>query len=438
MVDNTHFGVFIDMGLGKTVCSLLAYCVLKKRGLVNHVLIIAPKAVRASWENEIDKWDFSKDLLLTSYPKKSDFIFINPEKLSATFQTRFPKFIDMVVVDESSKFKNYRAKRTKMLIQCLKNSQVKRVYLLSGTPKENTLIDLWSQMELIYPEGNPLGKNITAFRQKYMTPYFINVNNSDRLIYKTKVGALDELAEQVSDRTIHYKSEDYLDLPEVVEYNKMITPPDSLIKYMKEVGRSKLLEVERKEGQSLIIEIKNVYMIMRILASGFYYHHDLEENKTVKSVKEISNHKLDVLELLVESIDSPVIVAFNFIHERKMIQRRFKEAVHLNSSSKSKETIAKWNRGEIPILLANPVSVGYGLNLQDGGNHIVIYSPINRMGAYSQMIKRLHRSGQKNKVYVHRFCTSGTIESKIYHELDGKVKTSQELLSMLVEFIEGE
>ncbi len=173
LIADPALGLFLDMGLGKTVSTLTAIADLKyNRFTVSKALVIAPKKVaEATWTQEATKWEHLKLLRLSqvlgSEAKRiralatpSDVYVINRENVTWLvdyYRNDWP--FDMVVIDESSSFKNPQAKRFKALK--LVRSRIRRIVELTGTPAPNSLIDLWAQVYLL-DGGARLGKTISG------------------------------------------------------------------------------------------------------------------------------------------------------------------------------------------------------------------------------------------------------------------------------------
>lgn len=174
IIEIKKLGLFLDMGLGKTITTLTAVKELKyNRFLVRRVLVIAPKKVaEGTWTREAAKWDHTQMLrvspVLGSQAKRiralntpADLYIINRENvcwLVDYYRNAWP--FDMVVVDESSSFKSHSAKRFKALASV--GSRIDRMVELTGTPSPNGLDDLWSQIFLL-DGGERLGKRYTQF-----------------------------------------------------------------------------------------------------------------------------------------------------------------------------------------------------------------------------------------------------------------------------------
>ena len=159
IIDHTHYGLLLDMGLGKTVSTLIAIEQLMYDQFdIKKVLLIAPKKVAEStWMQEANKWNETSYLKIASVlgPEKdrikalqsdSDIYVMNRENVQWLYEYyhKKPFPFDMLVIDESSSFKNPQAKRFKAMRKM--RPFFKRVVILTGTPAPNTLMDVWAQM----------------------------------------------------------------------------------------------------------------------------------------------------------------------------------------------------------------------------------------------------------------------------------------------------
>ena len=114
----------------------------------------------------------------------------------------------MVVIGEFSSFKNHASKRFKSLKMV--KSKIKRLVGLTGTPAPNGLKDIWAQIYLL-DQGQRLGKNITAFRNRFFD--YVRFGNSGFGEYRLKDGSEQSIRDKIGDICISMKSEDYLELP---------------------------------------------------------------------------------------------------------------------------------------------------------------------------------------------------------------------------------
>ena len=95
---------------------------------------------------------------------------------------------------------------------------------------------------------------------------------------------------------------------------------------------------------------------------------------------------------------------------------------------KTSEDIAKWNNGELDILLAHPASAAYGLNLQEGGSHVIWFGLNWSLELYQQANARLYRQGQNETVVIHHIITKGTIDEDVMLALKRKEKMQSALI----------
>ena len=157
------------------------------------------------------------------------------------------------------------------------------------------------------------------------------------------------------------------------------------------------------------------------IAGGAVYD---EEHRTHR----VHDHKLDALEDILEEADGePVLVAYRFQHERERIMERFPQAVQLKDSG----TIAAWNRGEIPLLLAHPAGAGHGLNLQDGGHIIVWFGPTYDLELDEQFNDRLYRQGQKATTSIIYLVAEGTVEQEAMKALREKADGQNAMMAAI-------
>ena len=112
----------------------------------------------------------------------------------------------------------------------------------------------------------------------------------------------------------------------------------------------------------------------------------------------------------------------------EVLKKEFPDAVVLNNSQ---DTIDKWNKGEIRMLLAHPASCGYGLNLQHGGCLIVWYGLNWSLELYQQFNARLHRQGQKSIVRIIHLVVDNCIDEKVCRALIDKAENQDKLLEAL-------
>lgn len=427
-------GLFLDMGLGKTVSTLTAIKELKyNRFQVNKVLIIAPKKVaEGTWSKEKDKWNHTKDfrvsLVLGSQQKRikalsvnADLYIINRENIPWLVDyLRNDWYFDTVVIDESSSFKNSRSKRFKALKMVL--PKINRLIELTGTPSPNGVEDLWAQIYLL-DQGTRLEKYITHFRAKYMEP---NKRNRSQIFdYKIKDGVYDSIINKISDICISMKSEDYLELPDL-SYNEIpVILNDKARRDYDKMERDFVLELEGAEDEITAVNAAALSNKLLQISNGAVYD-------STGIYTEVHDAKIEAfLELVERSQGKSLLVFYNFQHDRDRIKRALEKSDLVVKELKTTQDEDDWNAGKIDILLTHPASAAYGLNLQEGGNHVCWFGLSWNLEHYQQANKRLHRQGQKEKVIIHHLVTQGTRDEDVMRALDNKAGVQEEIMQSL-------
>ncbi len=416
ILDKPAVALMLDMGLGKTVVTLTAISELLFFEQIKKVLVIAPLRVAdITWSDERDNWEHLRELTiskvigsnvkrLTALRQKADVYIINRENvpwLVEQYRSKWP--FDMVVIDESSSFKNPQSKRFKSLRKV--RPFINRIVELTGTPTPNGMMDLWSQIYLL-DKGKRLGETLRTFRRRYFVPG----NGVGFIVYNWNLikGAEKEITERISDICVSMKSEDYLTLPPVVYNTVKVKLSDSVKKAYKSFERDLVLPIEESEIAATSAGVLSNKLLQ--MANGLIYD---ENGEAV----EIHSEKIDTLKELAEANEHRAILVFYWYKfDLVRLKKAFPNAVELNTA----EDIKKWNAKKIDMLLVHPASAGHGLNLQYGGNIIVWYGLTWSLELYQQANKRLHRSGQTESVIIHHLVAEGTIDEDVMKALENK------------------
>lgn len=420
--------VLLDMGLGKTAITLTAlYDLLFDYFEITRILVIAPlRVARNTWPQEIEKWDHLKDIRysvavgtekerLAAFQKDADIYIINRENVQWMVD-HVPFEFDAIVVDELSSFKNWNSKRFKSLMQM--RPRAKRIIGLTGTPSGNGLMDLFAEFKIL-DLGQRLGRFITKYRQEYFRPD--RMNGQVVYSYKLLPGAEKRIYDKISDITISMKAADHLKMPELInsEFQVFMDEDEQYIyDQMCEDLTAQLKEGEVTAANAGVLSGKLCQM-----ANGAVYTDDGKVNL-------IHGRKLDALEDIIESMNGrPLLVAYWYKHDLDRIEERLRmrkiEFARLDTDA----SIARWNRGEIPVALIHPASAGHGLNLQSGGSTLCWFGITWSLELYQQTVARLYRQGQTaNTVIVQHIITADTIDERIMKALQYKDKTQSALI----------
>jgi len=419
IIKNKECGLFLEMGLGKSVIALTAI----ERLPVKKVLIIAPlRVAKNTWSDECKKWEHLKHLNIVKVlgtkeqrikvlEKESKIYIINRENVSWLVDYKFD--FDMVVIDELSSFKSCRSERFKSLKRV--RHQVKRIVGLTGTPASNNLEDLWAQVYLL-DGGKRFGKFIGSFRNEYFVPD----KRSQFVVfsYKPKADAEERIYKKISDICLSMKSCDYLKMPERVDNYVEVKLSAKEMKLYKEMEKEMILKLV--DGDILALNAAVLAGKLVQLANGAAY----DENKDVKL---IHNRKIDALEDIIEAANGkPVLVFYGYRHDRDRIRQRFKVRELISTKD-----MDDWNSGKIDIAITHPASTGHGLNLQFGGSTIVWLSLTWSLELYEQANARLLRQGQKETVVIHHIVAKDTIDENVIRALKNKSSVQEMLMEAI-------
>lgn len=400
-----------DMGLGKTVQTLAHIVSQKTAGALDGpVLIVAPTSVLPNWQAEIarfaptltvlllhgssrhDRHDTIRahDIVLTSYP------LLVRDKDVLTREA-----FGLVVFDEAHVLKNPRTAGHAAARKLTATRQI----ALSGTPVENQLTDVWSLFELIVP--GLLG-NQRDFVRTYRTPIEKHGDREarGRLARKLKPFMLRRTKDAVA-----------VDLPAKSILPVMVAPGaaqmalhESQRILMQQRVRDEIARVGLMRAQILMLtaltRLRQVCCDPRLLPG--------------QGAKPPPSAKLErLLELLDELIAEGrrIILFSQFTSMLDLIKpeldRRHHAWVELTGKSRDRKTpVARFQQGEVPLILVSLKAGGTGLNLTTADT-VILYDPWWNPAVEAQAIDRAHRIGQSKPVFVYRMIATGTIEEKI-------------------------
>ena len=430
IIANRYAFLTVDMGLGKTVTTLTAiqeliedYCE------TDRVLVIAPKSVAENtWTGECAKWDHLAHLRVSvamgteaqrirALATPADIYVINRDNVQWLVDSSIGWPFDTVIIDESSSFKNPQARRFKALRKV--RPRIRRMILLTGTPSPNGYMDLWAQMWLI-DMGKRLGRTLGAFRTRYFKPG----RSNGHVVYDwiLQPGAGDQISEKIQDVTVSLKAEDWLEVPDLIETDIRIALSPTESKAYRDFERDQLMSLDGKDIEAVTAAALTNKLLQ--FTGGAMYDTEHGWHTT-------NDAKLRALEDIIETAgEEPVLVFYQFKHELARLQERFK-VLHPVVFSGEPDTLKAWNEGKIRLLLCQPASVQYGLNMQNGGHILVWYTPTWNLEQYQQANARLHRQGQERPVLCYRLICEGTIDNRVIAAISTKDSAQESLLAQI-------
>lgn len=430
-------GLILDPGFGKTSISLAVASICIESGDITRVIVVAPfRVAQVTWPNEVEKWsDFdhlsvydltdwdNANRLKILKQRSIQIVTINPESLEKLLELEPWKYgFNMLIVDESTKFKDSQTKRFKAVKKHL--YRFKRRIILTGTMRPNGIQDLFGQVYIL-DLGDSLGEYITHFRMRYM--YQLPGKAYE---YFPRPGIELELYKKLEPLLMRLRAKDHLQMPELFKNVIEVDFPEK--------HRARYVEMEKKyiaevNGATIAAANKAVAGIkLRQFANGFVYWEEPDVEKTlatgkpqfIRHTERLHDEKVKALVQLVDEMNGrPLLVAYEFEADYQAIMAALPDAIDLGKipPRELKGVVDKWNRGEIPVALGHPQSIGHGLNLQEACNTVCFFNAIWDLELYLQFIARVWRQGSPfASVMVHHIICKRTRDERVGEALKAK------------------
>lgn len=406
---------FASPGLGKTAATLDAFHQLMVDGAVRAMLVVAPLRVATlTWPNEIAKWDFSRtwkvENLRDQKPSgRAQVYLINYESVH---KLKDLSFCDVVVFDELTKAKNHKSKRIKYLTGLFRHH---RRIGLTGTPRPNSLLELFAQIRLL-DDGQALGRSFEQFKRTYCYP-------TDYMEYNwvPKPGAEQQVYDRIAHLALTLRASDYLDIPDTEVEDVEIALPEEAQDQYRELEKHLVLLLDKGD---IMASNAGVLVSKLLQVTGGQVYDDQRQ------VIPIHGAKIAALKKVLTGLDRERAILFtNFIHERERVVREIPGAV--DAARFDGDIEEAWNRGRIQYLVADPRSLGHGLNLQAGGRNTIWYSLNHSRELYDQANARTARKGQTQTPRIYRILCSGTIDDAVVETLRNRGDEQNTMLAIL-------
>lgn len=442
--ENPFSALLIDMGLGKTISSLSVIAEIVCDLICesdDKILVVAPLRVAVdTWPTEIAKWQHTawlNHVVIRDEGKRTkeqmalssaSIHIINREQLEWLvyfWKEDWP--YRTVFIDESSSFKDHKSLRFKALAKVRRTpGLITRLHCLTATPAAESYIHLFPQIYLL-DLGHRLGKNITAYRERYFN------YNRYSMKYTLRPGADEEILGKIADVCLVMKANDYLPRKEPTIIQRKVLLDQRQLDLTKGLERNFLMtlpdgtEIEAKTAailSSMLLQMASGSVYETLLVEDW----DTDDLKKVKKVHHLHDHKIDTLKEIFEESQTqgePLLVAYHFQSSLARLKKAFPKATVMDKAGKC---IKPWNAGKLPMLLIHPQSAGHGLNLQLGpGRTLIFFDLIYSLENYLQTIGRLDRQGQKGSVVVQLLVAQGT-RDELVAECLFKKQDAQDML----------
>lgn len=413
-----------DMGLGKTVQTLALLQAEKEAGKGTSLLIM-PTSLIYNWEMEASR--FTPDLKVLNYTgtlrnkdikrfEKYDVVLTSYgiTRLDVDLLKNF--YFNYIILDESQVIKN----PSSIIAKAVRELKSRYKLVLTGTPLENTTMDLWSQINFINP--GLLGSQ-SYFRQEYQMPI-------EKKGDETKSKKLNSIIKPFVLR--RHKSQVATELPEKVEniqYSVMTTEQEKRYEEVKSYYRGKILDLIDREGMG-----NSRFMILEGLTK---LRQLANHPKMIEPSYAGDSGKLeDIIHMLENAIAEghKVLVFSQFVKHLTLVRQYLKshkiDFAYLDGSSiDRKEQVDRFNKdANVKAFLISIKAGGLGLNLTEA-DYVFILDPWWNPAVEAQAVDRAHRIGQKKKVFTYKFITRNTVEEKILMLQQKKLKLTRELIT---------
>lgn len=439
MIETPRCGAWLPMGMGKTISTLTALDIMYLCGRhTRPTLVCAPlRVAKNTWPSEIEKWDHIGQLQAVSVTGDSSERFhvlykelkrgnvsvftINYENLPWLEQTlketgtQWP--FGTIVADESTKLKGFRLKqgtqRAKALAR-VAHKHVDRFIELTGTPAPNGLKDLWGQAWFL-DQGKRLGRSFTSFSERWFR------STRDGFGIEPMPHAQEEIESLLGDLCLSLDPHDYFDLEAPIEFPIYVDLPPKARKIYDDMEKKMFAQIGEHEVEAFNAASKSMKCLQ--VANGAAYVEVEDDPTDTKPWVQVHDAKLQALEdIIEEAAGMPVLVSYHFKSDLARLKKAFPQGRYFDDK---KQTEDDWNAGKIPVMFIHPASGGHGLNLQDGGNIIVMFAHWWDFEQYQQVIERIGpmrqmQSGHDRPVFIYHIIARDTVDEIVMQRREGK------------------
>ena len=448
-----EFGLFMEMGTGKSKVLIDNLGLLFLNGQINFALVLAPKGVYRNWvakeipehmsddiPHRVIRWVASpnkrqqeemrsvKDHFagLTIFVMNVESFSTKKGQTAGEWMARTFGNNGLIAIDESTTIKNHKAKRTKALLKIA--SQFKYRRLLTGSPITKSPLDIFSQTEFLRP-GLMGHESFYTFQGRYavLQRRSMGAKSFQQIVgYKN----LDELTDKIDTFSYRVLKKDCLDLPEKIYTARYVTLTDEQFRMYSLLQQQAMLLFEDGEIVSAPAVITQMLRIQQVL-SGHLKTDDGE-------MKYFPSRRMDALKEILEEHDGKVIIwsrfRYDIIQITKMLNKEFGEgsaaAYYGDTTDDERQSIVQQFQSPgsgLRFFVGNPATAGYGLTLTEA-DLVIYYANDFNLETRIQSEDRAHRIGQKNNVTYIDLISEGTIDEKIVEALRNKIDIGARVL----------
>lgn len=420
----------VGMGLGKTAAVLHFLEHTRRMYPAFTALIVAPKRViETVWMQEAEKWEL--------WPLRANMELVTAKNREAANGDAPIKLVsrdniglfegrefDILVIDELTTFKNMKSQRTKAVLSIKATRRIG----LTGTFAPNGLLDTYAQLAALNI-ASPAEGDFYAWRGRWFTNIMQGTAAPfPKWVLRAGVTAETALSPWLGD-IITLTTEDYLQLPPMQTHTVEVELTKAERKAYDDLVAT--LHFELPDGlEDFTVSEKARFAKVQTLCSGFVYDRDGDYSEDgVVRIKGGGAKIAEAVEFCCRAAGEgeSVLLFYNYRETALWLGEALTKAGLRFASVKGSnlDWLAKWNAGELDVLVANPASAGHGLNLQAGG-HIVLWLELTyNYEYYAQANARLHRTGQTQPVQVWHLVAKDTVDEGVLRLLQNKDNTNK-------------
>ena len=451
--DRPEFGLFMEMGTGKSKVLIDNMAMLFLDGQINFALVIAPKGVYRNWVAKEIPEHMSDDIPYrvirwVSGPNKKQqeemrsvkdkfdglTIFVmNVEAYSSLKGQKAGQWMagalgarGMIAIDESTTIKNHKAKRTKALMKIASGFKYRR--LLTGSPITKSPMDIYSQCEFLRP--GLLGfESYYAFQGRYAV---VQRRKMGQAAFQQIVGFrnLDELTKRIDMFSFRVLKKDCLDLPDKIYTARYVGMTPDQFQMYEQIRRHAMVLLDSGEMSTAPAVITQMLRLQQIMSG----HLKTDDGDMLY----FPSKRMDALEEIINEHDGKAIIWSRFRYDIQQItetlNKKFGQGCAVSyygdtSDDDRAAAVLNFQNPSHPLkfFVGNPATAGYGLTLTEA-NLVVYYANDFNLETRIQSEDRAHRIGQKNNVtYIDLIC-EGSIDERIVKALRAKIDIGAKVL----------
>ena len=451
--DRAEFGLFMEMGTGKSKVLIDNMGMLYLDGQINFALVIAPKGVYRNWvakeipehmsddiPHRVIRWvsgpNKKQQEEMRSVKDKFDGLTIfvmNVEAYSSLKGQKAGQWMagalgarGMIAIDESTTIKNHKAKRTKALMKIAAGFKYRR--LLTGSPVTKSPMDIYSQCEFLRP--GLLGfESYYAFQSRYAV---VQRRTMGAAAFQQIVGFrnLDELTQRIDMFSFRVLKKDCLDLPDKIYTARYVGMTPQQFEMYEQIRRHAMVLMDSGEMSTAPAVITQMLRLQQIMSG----HLKTDDGDMMY----FPSKRMDALEEIINEHDGKAIIWSRFRYDiqqiTEMLNNKFGEGCAVSyygdtSDDDRAAAVLNFQNPDHPLkfLVGNPATAGYGLTLTEA-NLVVYYANDFNLETRIQSEDRAHRIGQKNNVtYIDLIC-EGSIDERIVKALRTKIDIGAKVL----------